>query len=63
LPVCVDVASLWGELQASAERAGKKMPAVDGLIAATALHHGLAVATRNGNDMSASGVTIIDPWA
>lgn len=62
LPVCVDVASLWGEVQARAERAGKRMPVVDGLIAASALHHGLVVATRNGDDMAASGVTIVDPW-
>lgn len=62
LPVCAEVAARWGELQARAELAGRKMPVVDGLIAATALHHGLAVATRNGTDMAASGVTVVDPW-
>ena len=62
LPVCAEVAALWGELQARAELCGKKMPVVGGLIAATALHHGLAVATRNGSDMAASGVGIVDPW-
>ncbi|MCK9461877.1 MAG: type II toxin-antitoxin system VapC family toxin [Proteobacteria bacterium] len=62
LPVCSGVASLWGEIQARAERAGKRMPVVDGLIAATALHHGLAVATRNGGDMAVSGAKIVNPW-
>ena len=34
----------------------------DALIAATALVHGMAVATRNVADFAATGVEIINPW-
>jgi len=35
----------------------------DALIAATALVHGMTVATRNVDDFSATGVQIINPWS
>ncbi len=35
----------------------------DGLIAATALVHGMTVITRNVTDFESSGVRIINPWA
>jgi len=34
----------------------------DALIAATALVHGMAVATRNTSDFVATGVTLLNPW-
>ena len=34
----------------------------DALIAATALTHGLIVATRNGADFRPTGVATFDPW-
>jgi len=34
----------------------------DALIAATALTHGLSVATRNTADFEATGVNLINPW-
>jgi predicted nucleic acid-binding protein len=34
----------------------------DALIAATALVHGLAVATRNLRDFEGTGVIVVDPW-
>jgi predicted nucleic acid-binding protein len=34
----------------------------DALIAATALVHGMAVATRNGRDFEGTGVVVVDPW-
>ncbi|GKX56911.1 twitching motility protein PilT [Leminorella grimontii] len=37
-------------------------PLRDGLIAATALVHGMTVVTRNVADFVASGVGILDPW-
>lgn len=36
--------------------------AVDGLIAGTALAHGLAVATRSTSDFLPTGVPLYDPW-
>jgi predicted nucleic acid-binding protein len=38
------------------------MAVVDGLIAATALHHGYTVVTRNVAEFSPSGVSLFDPW-
>jgi predicted nucleic acid-binding protein len=37
-------------------------PVRDGLIAATALVHGMTVVTRNVADFEASGVVILNPW-
>ncbi len=37
-------------------------PVRDGLIAATALVHGMTVVTRNVSDFEASGVVILNPW-
>jgi len=37
-------------------------PVRDGLIAATALVHGLTVVTRNLADFQPCGVTLINPW-
>lgn len=34
----------------------------DGLIAATALVHGMTVVTRNAPDFAATGVRLHDPW-
>jgi predicted nucleic acid-binding protein len=38
------------------------VPLIDGLIAATALTHGLTVATRNVRDFRASGVQVVNPF-
>ncbi len=37
-------------------------PVRDGLIAATALVHGMTVVTRNGADFEPTGVQILNPW-
>jgi len=57
-----EVARLWGELTARAQERGVQIPASDGLIAATALRHGLHVMTRNTKHFAATGVLIRDPW-
>ncbi len=63
LPVDRETAVTWGELSARAQLAGVQVPPADGLIAATALRHGLRVMTRNTRDFQATGVLVIDPWA
>ena len=62
LPPDADVCLRWGEMQAQLEKLGKPMPAIDGLIAATALRHQLTVVTRNIRDMASSGVVLFNPW-
>lgn len=37
-------------------------PVRDGLIAATALVHGMTVVTRNVADFESSGVSLLNPW-
>lgn len=62
LPVDVPVADRWGALAAEAKRRGKPLPAIDGLLAATAQHHGLTLVTRDLAGLAASGVPVFNPW-
>ena len=59
LPIDQVVADRWGRLIAAALR---PLPAVDSLLAATALVHGLAVVTRNVGDFTLPGLRVINPW-
>jgi len=52
----------WAQLLASLRRSGRSMPVKDSLIAATALTHGLTVATRNREDFAKAGVKIVNPF-
>jgi predicted nucleic acid-binding protein len=62
IDIDIQVAMLWGKIQGVAEKAGKPMPAVDSLIAATGIAHHLTVVTRNTADMEESGVALLNPW-
>jgi len=62
LSVDLETSHTWGELTASAQKAGKIVPASDGLIAATARRHGLHVMTRNTADFEPTGVMLVNPW-
>lgn len=62
LPVDDRVAAKWGELMGEAERNGRPLPAVDNLLAATAVVHGLTLATRDTGDI-APGVRVFNPFA
>ncbi len=62
LPVSIDSASLWGTMSGTARRKGIQIHPADGLIAATALEHGLQVVTRNVKDFEPTGVMLINPW-
>jgi predicted nucleic acid-binding protein len=57
LPVDHRVAEEWGRLMA--RRSGS---VVDTLVAATALVHGLTLATRNVKDVSWTGVAYVNPF-
>lgn len=56
------VAGEWAQLLARLKRRGKAMPIKDSLIAATALAHGLSVATRNVDDFKRAGVKVVNPF-
>jgi predicted nucleic acid-binding protein len=58
----VETGRIWGELTARAQKSGIVIPAADGLLAATALRHGLHIMTRNTKHFKASGALVIDPW-
>lgn len=59
LPIDARVADRWGHLMA---QAGRPLPAIDSLLAATALTHGLTLVTRNVRDFAFPDLTVIDPW-
>jgi predicted nucleic acid-binding protein len=52
----------WGKLTADLEKKGQTMPAIDSLIAATALQHGFIIATRNEGDFENAGIKTLNPW-
>lgn len=62
LPVDQEAAHIWGELTAAAHKRGKIVASNDGLIAATALCHGLHIMTRNVADFEPTGAMLINPW-
>ena len=53
----------WAQLLADLRATGRAMPVKDSLIAATALAHGLHIATRNRSDFEKAGVRLVDPFA
>lgn len=59
LPVDAAVADRWGRMLAAAAR---PVPAIDSLLAATALTHGLVLVTRNVRDFRIEGLEVINPW-
>ncbi|MDX5298383.1 MAG: type II toxin-antitoxin system VapC family toxin, partial [Gammaproteobacteria bacterium] len=59
LSIDAQVADRWGRVQATA---GRTLPVIDGLLAATALQHGLTLVTRNVKDFEGLGVDLVNPW-
>ena len=62
LPVTDRVAQRWGVLAGECQLKGRGLTMADGLIAATALEHGLTVVTRNERDFADLGMTVFNPW-
>lgn len=59
LTIDMPVADRWGRLLASA---GRPLPTIDCLLAATALHYELRLVTRNTKDFEFPGLEVINPW-
>ena len=63
LPWDATVSRRWAKLVVDLKRKGETMPLLDGMIAATALRHGLTIATRNTRDFQKAGLKVFDPFA
>ena len=58
LPVSNAVAERWGR-----NNVPDALPVIDGLLAATALEHGLTLVTRNVRDVQRSGAQLLNPFS
>ena len=58
MPVTIEVAEVWGRISVP-----DPMPAIDGLLAATALVHDWTLVTRNVRDVRRTGVRLLNPFA
>jgi len=58
LPVNEEIAQQWGRANAR-----RRYPAVDGLMAATAVVHDLTLVTRNERDVEGSGARTLNPFS
>ena len=59
LMVDAQVADCWGKLQAQTNR---PLPAIDSLLAATAIVHDLCLVTRNVSDFDYPNLTVLNLW-
>ena len=62
LPVDEKTAFAWGDLMAEVKRRGLGLASMDGLLAATAIAHGLTLVTRNVQEFRDLAVELLDPW-
>jgi predicted nucleic acid-binding protein len=62
VPIDAAIADRWGVIAADAKRRGKALPIVDGLLAATAVHHNFTVVSRNTADFAGAQVRVVNPW-
>jgi predicted nucleic acid-binding protein len=53
-----EVAEAWGRLSPQ-----RPLGVVDGLLAATSLHHGMTLVTRNVRDFTRAGIDVLDPFS
>ena len=62
LPISEDVMLRWRLLVETGRKQGHTFSQPDLIIAATALHHGLTVVTRDRSDYDRTGVQVFNPW-
>lgn len=57
LPIDSRIADVWGRINAV-----RRVPVVDGLLAATARAHDMTLVTRNTSDVDGLGARVLDPF-
>lgn len=57
LPVTLEIGKIWGAMSLS-----RPLAPIDGLMAATAVQHGMTLVTRNISDVQRSGADVFDPF-
>ncbi len=58
LAITENIVQRWGCINSP-----DPLPVIDGLLAATALEHGLTLVTRNVRDVKRSGVVLLNPFS
>jgi len=61
VPIDAAIADRWGLIAAEAKRKGIALSVINGLLAATALHHNLTVVSRNLRDFANAQVQVLNP--
>ena len=62
LPVTEDIMCTWRLLVEEGHKSGHRFSQPDLIIAATGLHHGMTVVTRDTGDYAKARVPLFDPW-
>lgn len=62
LPISEDIMLKWRLLVEDGRKAGHTFSQPDLIIAATALHHGLTVVSRDVSDYERARVPVLNPW-
>ena len=62
LTLDLSIILVWGKLVGELEQKGRKLPALDSLIAATAKYYNYTLVTRNEKDFAGIDITIFNPF-
>lgn len=62
LPVDAEVMKMWGQITGRAILQGHNVGVIDSMLAATAIVHGLTLATHNLKDVAMLPVYTLNPW-
>jgi hypothetical protein len=62
LPITEDIMLKWRLLVEEGRKTGHTFSQPDLIIAATAIHHGLTVVTRDRGDFDKARVVVVNPW-
>ena len=62
LELNIDISVQWGICSGESLNRGITIPVIDGLLAATAIHHNLTLVTQNTRDFKSMPVRLHNPW-